>query len=102
MFNKRKAISNLIDIILIISINAILASAFLKLLSLFILRMDIVFYIIVVIDVTIITFNIPNILKLPKTIGKKIASFLVKDENKKITWKEILILVILLLILEFI
>lgn len=102
MPNKRKTISNAIDLILIIVINTLVVGAFLKLLSLFILKMDVIFYIVVAVDTTLVTLNIPNILKLPKTIGKKIGSILVKDENKKITWKEIIIFIIIWAILDLI
>lgn len=102
MPNKRKAISNIIDLILIIVINGLVAEAFLRLLSLFISRIDIVFYVILIINTILLMYNLSNLLNLPKTIGKKIASILVKDENKKITWKEIIILIIILLIISFI
>lgn len=102
MPNKRKAISNIIDLILIIVINGLVDEAFLRLLSLFISRIDIVFYVILIINTILLMYNLSNLLNLPKTIGKKIASILVKDENKKITWKEIIILIIILLIISFI
>ncbi len=102
MPNKRKAISNIIDLILIIVINGLVAEAFLRLLSLFISRIDIVFYVILIINTILLMYNLSNLLNLPKTIGKKIASILVKDENKKITWKDIIIFMLICMIIGFI
>lgn len=102
MLNKRKIISNLIDFLIIILINTFFISAFLKLLSLFISKMDILFYIIITLDIILITLNLSKMLRMKKTLGKKIALILVRDGNKKITWKEVIILIIILLIISFI
>ncbi len=103
MLNKRKLIGNLIDLVLIIFVNTCVVYIILKLLSFFTLNMNVIFFIILLIDVlTIVGYLLPYLFKKEKTIGKLIVKKLIKKEDAKFTFKEIIILLIILLIISFI
>lgn len=103
MLNKRKLISYLIDIILIILVNTLVIEIFFKILALFIPKIEILFYIIIIFDVIIITlYLLPYILKNNNTLGKKIAIKLIKNKDKKISVKEIILFIILINLLEIV
>lgn len=97
--NKRKVASNILDIIILIEINVILILLLLKIISLFVLKRDAIFFISTSLDVVILMLGLPKILKKKKTLGKYISSKIVKDENEKINWEDITILVIILLLI---
>lgn len=103
MLNKRKSIGNLIDLVLIIFVNTCVVYTILKLLSFFTLNMNVIFFIILLIDVlTIVGYLLPAIFKRKQTIGKLIAKKIIKKEDAKFTFKEIIIILIILLIISFI
>lgn len=101
MFNKRKIISILIDCLLIIFLVAFFIEITRILFAYINLSEKILFYLSCLISIIIIFYILPLILKKKETLGKKIALFLIKDENKKISWKEVILLIIILLIISF-
>lgn len=103
MLNKRKIISNLIDLVLIIFVNTCVVYTILKLLSFFTIIINAIYFFILLIDVlAIVGYLLPYLFKKEKTIGKLIAKKIIKKEDAKFTFKDIIIILIILLIISFI
>ncbi len=102
MLNKRKMIGCLIDFIVILLIFTFLLEITKIIFYYMNLNENILIYSGCLFSVIIIVYLLPAIFKRKQTIGKLIAKKLIKKEDAKFTFKEIIILLIILLIISFI
>lgn len=104
--NKRKTAGNIIDVFVyygsIIILFNVFSNIVLKIISLFILKKEIIFNILLIIYIILGNLGAIIIIKKEKTYGKFIAKRLVKDEKELVTLKDAILTFLILSILSII